>query len=159
MLGCVDSALGNLLAQALQVTCRLSRSLFRRPWREFLRRLGIEWAGLQFEQDGVLGEGHDRMPRAGRKFDACRDFLAKQLRAERADLLRCAPLIEDDQRELPFHRKQRFRFRVQGMPVWPDVAVDPDGVEQTLTGILIALVNIQVLSLPWRLPCLGNQVA
>jgi hypothetical protein len=45
------------------------------------------------------------------------------------------------------------------MPVWPDVAVDPDGVEQTLTGILIALVNIQVLSLPWRLPCLGNQVA
>ena len=33
------------------------------------------------------------------------------------------------------------------------------GVEQALAAVLIVLVNIQVLSLPWRLRRCGNQLA
>jgi hypothetical protein len=44
------------------------------------------------------------------------------------------------------------------MPVRAYVAIGPYCVEQTLAGILIALVNIQVLSLPRRLLRCGSQV-
>lgn len=156
-LGC-RLVLGDQLVQAPQISPRLRRSLIGRPGRKFLRGLGIERPRLQFKQNGIVAECHHGMPDPRTQFDARRQ-VAEQLGGEQADLLRLAQIVEDDQRELPFYREQRLGLWIEGMPVRANIAVDRYRVEQALAGILIALVNIQVLSLPWRLLRCGNQVA
>lgn len=149
--------LGDQLVQTPQIMRSLHRSLLGGPRREFLRGLGIEGTSFYFEQDGLVAERHDGMPRSRGQFNA-RRHVAKQLRTEHADLLRISMIVEYDERELPFYREQRFGLRVERMPVRAYVAIGPYCVEQTLAGILIALVNIQVLSLPRRLLRCGSQV-
>lgn len=149
--------LGDQLVQALQIMPSLIRILLRSPWSELLRGLRIEWPGLYFEQNRLIAERHDGMPRSWRQFDAWRN-IAEQLSTEQDDPLWSSIIVEQDKRKLPFYRKQCFGFGVQRMPVWTNIALGSYRVEQALTGILIALVNIQVLSLPRRLLRRASQV-
>lgn len=62
--------------------------------------------------------------------------------------------IENHEREHAAHGEQVLGFRVERMPVGPDVTVSSNRIEKALARIVKTFVNIQVLSLPRRLTCL-----
>lgn len=66
-------------------------------------------------------------------------------------------ILKEHKRKLATDSKQGFRLRIERMPMWPNIAFGADGIQQTLTGVLIILMNIEVLPLPFRLPGFVHQ--
>ena len=58
-------------------------------------------------------------------------------------------LIKSHQGHHPSYRNLQFFSRVRSMPMRANVAARLNGVEQTLAGILVTLVNVTVLTKPW----------
>lgn len=56
------------------------------------------------------------------------------------------------------YRDQQFLPRLGSMPMWPDIAARLNGVEKTLTGVLVALVDVSVLAKARAVLCLLSQI-
>lgn len=145
--------------QGPDVLCGFSRSLVRSPRGEFFCRVRPERPFFQLEQYGAVRQRDDGMPDVGRELDTDVHTAAALVffRAEPDDAFDRARAVEQDEREKPADCDQVLGLRVERMAMRANITAGGYRIEQPLAVLVMAAMNIQVLPLSNRLPCLVHQ--
>ena len=144
--------------QFLKILVDIRTALLRSPRCEILRQALIKRSRLNLEQHAAGLQRNDGMPCAGGYLDTDGQALAISVYTKPDNLDHHPLLIERDQCHQTTNRNQQFISRVGSVPMGVDVAARLNGVEQALTGVRVAFVDIPVLSLAWTALCLRGQL-